>query len=57
MAGVIIPQPCMEFARTSDGQPVALPSGERLCCRRTAGHFPRWPHTDLDDQGQLREWR
>jgi hypothetical protein len=57
MAGAIIPAPCMVIARTPDGQPVVLPSGERLCCHRTAGHFPRWPHADQDDNGQMVEWR
>lgn len=49
MAGAVVPQPCMDVARTPD----AL----RLCCHRTAGHFPRYPHADQDDNGQLVEWR
>jgi hypothetical protein len=49
MAGAIVPQPCMDLASTPDAQ--------RLCCHRTSGHFPRQPHADQDDSGQLVEWR
>jgi hypothetical protein len=48
MAGAVVPQPCMDI--------VVLPSGDRLCCHRTWGHFPRWPHADQDGNGQLVEW-
>ena len=52
-----IPEPCMALATREDGHPVILPSGERLCCNRTSGHFPRSLHADQDDDGNLVEWR
>lgn len=57
MAGAVVPQPCTDIAVDADGAPVVLVSGERLCCGRTDGHFPRHPHADLDDGGRLVEWR
>jgi hypothetical protein len=48
--------PCMAVALDEDGEPVILPSGCRLVCGRTQGHFPRTPHADCDDDGNLVEW-
>jgi hypothetical protein len=45
---------CMDLMRDSEGKLVILPSGERLCCHRGAGH--RGLHADLDDDGQEVEW-
>jgi hypothetical protein len=56
MAGARVAVPCMDIATGADGQPVILPSGDRMCCRRIDGHFPRSAHADQDDDGQLREW-
>ncbi len=53
----VIPEPCMAIATDESGNPIVLPSGDRLVCHRTAGHYPRWPHADQDDNGQLVEWR
>lgn len=52
-----IPAACLALALDESGQPVILPSGDRLCCHRTAGHFPRTAHADLDDDGREVEWR
>jgi hypothetical protein len=54
---VYLPEPCKAIALHHDGTPVLLPSGERLCCTRTYGHFPWIPHADQDDDGKLVEWR
>lgn len=53
-----IPTTCCAIALDENGQPVILPqSGERLCCARRTGHFPRSLHADRDDEGRLVEWR
>lgn len=53
-----IPTTCCAIALDENGQPVILPeSGERLCCTRRTGHFPRSLHADRDDEGRLVEWR
>ena len=46
---------CMALARDAGGALIILPSGDRLCCHRGAGH--RTPHADQDDNGQQVEWR
>lgn len=46
----------MDLAKDADGNVIVQPSGDRLCCRRTYGHFPRTAHADQDDNGQTREW-
>lgn len=43
-----LPAPCMALALDEDGG--------RLCCHRTAGHYPRSLHADYDDNGNLVEW-
>lgn len=52
-----IPEPCKALLLHDDGSPLILPSGDRLCCNRTAGHYPRSLHADQDDDGKLVEWR
>jgi hypothetical protein len=57
MAGAIVPQVCCELKRDENGKVIVQPSGERLCCSRTWGHYPRYPHASHDDEGRLVEWR
>lgn len=56
MDGAVVPVPCCDLARDEGGEPVVLPSGERLCCTRRAGHRRYSLHADRDDDGQLIEW-
>jgi hypothetical protein len=45
---------CMDLARDTAGELIILPSGDRLCCHRGAGH--RGLHADMDDNGQEVQW-